>query len=87
MSDDRCLTEREARTLTLLSQRFGSLRRLARELNTTPPTIDRVAMRSRRVRPAKLQSIRVGLQRCADHDDCVEHLELGRSCFATGVES
>lgn len=66
MSDDSpTLTDAEGRMLCALSQKFRSIRRLAKVLRTTPATIDRIVWRRRRIRPSTMAKIRVALQRAA----------------------
>lgn len=57
------LTDEEARMLSALSQRVGSLAELRRILGVSTWTIDRIVWRSRRVRPATMARFRAGLQR------------------------
>ncbi len=63
--DSPVLTDAEARVLCALSQRYRSIRRLARELGTTTTTIDRLVWRNRRVRPATIARIRARLRSAA----------------------
>ena len=65
-ADDRLvLTDAEARVLSALSQRYRSIRTLARDLGTTVPTLDRIVWRSRRVRPQTMARVRLALRRAA----------------------
>ena len=71
----RVLTDTEAKVLCALSQHFKNLRRLARALNTTPRTVDRLVWRSRRTRPSTIAKVRFGLRRAA-----AEHLSTVHVC-------
>ena len=57
------LSDDEARMLSALSQRVGSLAELRRVLGISSWTLDRIIWRNRRVRPATMARFREGLRR------------------------
>lgn len=62
------------------------LRRTARLLGITVPTLDRVIFTWRRCRASTIQRVRAAIAehagQCLRHTECVELPEMGRACFA-----